>query len=97
MTHSLEQLSGEPAYPAAASPEELARFAHLQRRLAPLFRRVMPDPRAPRTVLVNPSLSLDAEIIANITGLPHYEERLLCMLLLLRLPLALVFATWLHR
>ena len=72
--------------PAPGSAEELARFAVLQKRLVPLFRRVFSDPRAPRTVLVNPSLSLDLEVIANITGLPHYEERLLCMLLLLRLP-----------
>ncbi|MDH3714570.1 MAG: peptide ligase PGM1-related protein [Gammaproteobacteria bacterium] len=72
--------------PPPGSLEELARFAELQRRLIPLFRRIFPDPREPRTVLVNPSLSLDSDVIANIQGLPHYEERLLCMLLLLRLP-----------
>ena len=71
---------------AAGSAEELARFAELQGRLGPLFARVFPDRAAPRTVLVNPSLSLDSEIIAGISGLPHYEERLLCMLMLLRLP-----------
>ncbi|MGI9302906.1 MAG: peptide ligase PGM1-related protein [Gammaproteobacteria bacterium] len=74
------------SYPPAGSPEELARFAALQARLAPMFQRVFPNPKAPRTVLVNPSLSLDADVVANIAGLPHYEERLLCMLLLLRLP-----------
>ena len=68
------------------SAQELDQFAELQQRLAPLFRRVFPNPREPRTVFVNPSLSLDADVIANITGIAHYEERLLCMLLLLRLP-----------
>lgn len=72
--------------PPPGSAEELARFADLQRRLAPLLARVMRDTREPRTVLVNPSLSLDSDVIQNIAGLPHYEERLLCMLLLLKLP-----------
>ncbi len=72
--------------PLPGSTQELNRFAELQHRLAPLFRRVFPNPREPRTVFVNPSLSLDADVIANITGIAHYEERLLCMLLLLRLP-----------
>ncbi len=71
---------------AAGSAEELLRFEAIQARLPDLFGSIFPDPKAPRTVLVNPSLSLDAEVLANISGLPHYEERLLCMLLLLRLP-----------
>ena len=79
-------MTADVRMPSPGSAEELARFAELQRRLIPLFRRVFPDPREPRTVLVNPSLSLDSEVIENIAGLPHYEERLLCMLLLLRLP-----------
>ena len=58
----------------------------------PLFRRVYPDhrfrpdPRVPRTVVVVPSLSLDAEELAKISGVHHYEERLLCMLMFLRMP-----------
>ncbi len=61
-------------------------FAHLQRRLAPLFEKVFPEPLEPRTVVVVPSLSLDADLLAKIAGVQHYEERLLCMLMLLRLP-----------
>ena len=72
--------------PEPGSAAELDRFATLQDRLRPLFERVFPDPRAPRTVLVVPSLTFDWEVIAKIAGLPHYEERLLCMLMLLRLP-----------
>ena len=51
------------------------RFAQLQARLAPLFRDVFADPRAPRTVVVIPGLSMDQEIISHVQGLSHYEER----------------------
>ena len=38
------------------------------------------------SVVVLPSLSLDADVLARVAGAHHYEERMLCMLLLLRLP-----------
>jgi hypothetical protein len=72
--------------PAPGSAEELARFAELQRRLAPLVRRVFPDRHAEQTVVVVPSMSLDPGELEKLTGATHYEERLLCMLMLLRLP-----------
>ena len=65
---------------------ELRRFTALQERLAPLVRRVFPDPLEPRTVVVVPSLSMPSGVLEKITGVQHYEERLLCMLMLLRLP-----------
>lgn len=68
------------------SSGELERFARLQEGLKPLFERAFPNPREPRTIVVVPSLSFDWEVIEKIQGLPHYEERLLCMLMLLRLP-----------
>jgi hypothetical protein len=40
----------------------------------------------PRTVLIVPSLSLDQQVMARISGVHHYEERMLCLLLLLRMP-----------
>ena len=40
--------------------------------------------RAP--VLVIPSLTLDSEVLMRISGVHHYEERMLCLLLLLRMP-----------
>jgi hypothetical protein len=44
--------------------------------------------------VVVPSLTLDAEELAKISGVHHYEERLLCMLMLLRMPRTrLVFVT----
>lgn len=75
-----------PLLPPPGSPEELRRFAELQRRLAPLFRRAFPDPQAPQTVVVIPSMTLDGAELEKLTGAPHYEERLLCVLMLLRRP-----------
>ena len=72
--------------PEPGSPTEHQAFQRLQSRLTTQFRDIFPDPRAPRTVLVIPSLSLDQEVMARIAGVHHYEERMLCMLLLLRLP-----------
>src|SRR3954451_21903547 len=72
--------------PVPGSAEERQCFAHIQERRAPLFQRAFPDPRAHQTVVVIPSLSLDAEELAKISGVPHYEERMLCMLMLLRMP-----------
>jgi len=68
------------------SAEELARFAELQARLPELIRTVFSDRLSPRTVVVVPGLSLDAEQLSRIPGALHYEERQLSMLLLLRLP-----------
>jgi len=73
-------------HPAPASPEELSVFADLQRQLPPLFRVISADDRQPHTVVVIPSLSMDQAELAKITGVHHYEERLLFMLMLLRLP-----------
>lgn len=68
------------------SPEEIAAFHGLQDRLADVFRRVTVDRRHPQTVVVVPSLSLDPEELAKVTGVHHYEERMLYMLMLLRRP-----------
>ncbi len=72
--------------PAPGSPEELAAFAALQARLPALFRDVFADAAAPRTVVVVPGLSMDAEVLAKVVGGRHYEERQLAMLMLLKLP-----------
>ena len=72
------------------SVDERLAFAEIQRRLAPLFARVFPCPAAERTVVVVPSMSLPREELVKLVGANHYEERLLCMLMLLRLPRASV-------
>jgi hypothetical protein len=71
---------GEPAQPDGEILQALqARFRHT-------FRETFSDPNAPRTVVIVPSLSLDREVLARISGVHHYEERMLCLLLLLRQP-----------
>jgi hypothetical protein len=66
--------------------KEAEAFSRLQSRLPDLFERVFPDRLHPRTVLIVPSMTLDAEVLSKVSGIHHYEERMLCMLLLLRLP-----------
>lgn len=78
--------SGQNLTPRADSPAELAAFGRIQARLAPMYRRVFSDDQAPRTVVVIPSLSLDPIELRKIRGVRHYEERMLCLLMLLRLP-----------
>ena len=76
--------SGNPYAPPDAA--DLARFAALQQRLAKSFTAIFENPAAPKTVVVIPSLSLDQEVMAKVSGAHHYEERMLCLLLLLRMP-----------
>jgi PGM1 C-terminal domain len=91
-TMSETHMTERPLVPG--SQQELARFAELQTRLAPLFRDVYVDPRAPRTVVIVPGLSMDQDVLSRIEGLQHYEERQLTMLMLLRLPnTRIVFVT----
>ena len=71
---------------APATADELARFHDLQTQFARSFRTIFSDPALPRSVLIVPSLSLDQEVLAKISGAHHYEERMLCLLLLLRMP-----------
>jgi hypothetical protein len=69
-----------------ATPEERERFRFLQERFAQSYAEIFDDAKLPRTVLIVPSLSLDQQVMAKISGVHHYEERLLCLLLLLRMP-----------
>jgi hypothetical protein len=94
MANVFSTLDSGAGIPEPGSAEELKAFARIQERLAPLAQRNISDPRAPQTVVVVPSLSLDTEELAKISGVHHYEERLLCMLMLLRMPRThLVFVT----
>ncbi len=72
--------------PMPGSPAELAAFSTLQAQMPDLFHRVTADRRQPQTVVVVPSLSLDPQELAKVTGVHHYEERMLYMLMLLRRP-----------
>lgn len=70
----------------AAADAERAAFKKLQDGFAGQFERVFSDPLHPRTVIVLPSLTLDQNVLSQISGVHHYEERMLCLLLLLRFP-----------
>ena len=61
-------------------------FQELQARFSLTYGKIFSDPNGPRTVVIVPSLSLDPEVLARISGVHHYEERMLCLLLLLRQP-----------
>ena len=72
--------------PAPGSQEEDVAYARIQSRFPDIYRNIFSDPKAPRTVVVLPSMSLDERELAKIEGVIHYEERMLCLLMLLRLP-----------
>src|SRR5215217_4220807 len=66
--------------------KEIEQFKKLQQCFVDQFEKVFPDKQAPKTVVIVPSLTMDVEILSKISGITHYEERLLCLLLLLRMP-----------
>jgi hypothetical protein len=74
------------SWPKPGSPEELTQFAALQTSIGDLYRGLFKDTRAPQTVVIVPSLSVDARELAKVTGFYHYEERQLVNLMLLRQP-----------
>ena len=73
-------------FDAPAAAQELAQFQALQAGFVRFYTQTYEDQNAPRTVVVVPSLSFDRDVIGKISGVHHYEERMLCLLLLLRMP-----------
>lgn len=79
------------ASPAPVSPNPgeghiLSSFARLQKEFTEEYARLFSDRLANKAVVIIPSLTMDEKILSRIDGIIHYEERLLCMLLLLRMP-----------
>lgn len=72
--------------PDPGSVEEATYFKKIQEQFKDQFEKAFPDKLAPKTVVIIPSLTLDQEILSKVKGVVHYEERLLCMLMLLRMP-----------
>ena len=70
-------------FPPLSAAED-ARYQELQQRLPELWKKVNRDNRGEQTILVVPSLSLDPRELNKISGVHHYEERLLYTLMLLR-------------
>ena len=79
--------------PSRLSPEETDRqFNALQRKLPPLWRSIQSFNQDPQTIVVVPSLSIDANVKG--VGQQALEERYLFLLLLLRQPRArLIYVT----
>src|ERR1700692_1237875 len=73
-------------YPALGSVEELRKFKKIQSRFSDQFELFFPDNLANKTIVVIPSLSLDQQVLSKLDGALHYEERLLCLLMLLHMP-----------
>lgn len=66
--------------------EEELLFKKMQQQFPKLFKKVFPGKFSCKSVVIIPSLTLDEEILSKISGIIHYEERLLCLLMLLRMP-----------
>lgn len=74
--------------PAPGSAEEKNLYKKLEARFSKQFEESFYDKLAPQTIVIVPSLTMDQEILSKINGINYYEERLLCLLMLLRLPRA---------
>lgn len=61
-------------------------FSLLQQQFAEHYQKIFLNDLAEKTVVILPSLTLDEEMLKTIRGIAHYEERMLCMLMLLRMP-----------
>lgn len=78
--------TSEADFPAPGSDSEKEMFYRLQAKLPTIYNNIAYNRQAPQTTVVVPSLSLDQEELSKIEGNMYYEERLLCMLMLLRRP-----------
>lgn len=85
---NMNAVRNEPARAASAigSADAAARFAALQAQFKTSYGEIFDDPQAKRTVVIVPSLTVDVDVMAKISGVHRYEERMLCLLLLLRMP-----------
>ena len=76
-----------------STAEARARFDRLQTRLVPLWKSIQTMSQDPQTIVVVPSMSLDAAVLSG-PEMQAYEERFLFLLLLLRQPRAeMVYVT----
>src|SRR6185503_1925261 len=61
-------------------------FATLQEKFANHFHEIFLNDLAEKTIVIIPSLTLDSDMLKTVKGVVHYEERMLCLLMLLRMP-----------
>ena len=79
-------MTNQSQFPVPGSAEEKAEFHKIQAKLPDIYRRLASDRNAAHTTIVVPSLTLDRAELAKIEGTMYYEERMLCMLMLLKRP-----------
>jgi hypothetical protein len=82
----LDQTPASSGFGPAGESGGVADLRPLQARFKAGFDKLFNDPGAPRTVVIVPSITFDREVMKRIAGVNHYEERMLCLLLLLRFP-----------
>ena len=70
----------------SSTPEELEAYNKLQSDFTASYEQCFSDDHAKKTIIVIPSLTLDQEVLEKVNGSIFYEERLLCLLMLLRMP-----------
>ena len=87
-THQLVFTKNADNAPQPGSIDEQQLFEQIQSGFLSQFESRFPDHHAEKTIVVIPSLTLDQEVLQKIEGAIHYEERLLCLLMLLRMPRA---------
>ena len=80
--------------PLPGSLKEQQIFAEIQNNFSKQFEQYFPDKQAAKTIVILPSLTLDQQMLRKIRGQVYYEERMLCLLMLLRMPMTkIVFVT----
>ena len=77
----MEIIENIPSSPQRTITADDVAFLGLQERFTKNFQDIFLNDLAEKTVVIIPSLSLDSEILKTITGVIHYEERMLCMLI----------------
>ena len=80
----------DPLRPSTADPAELAAFRELSARLPSIWSSIQSGPNWEHTSIIVPSLSVNQEELAKVSGASFYEERLLFSLIRLRNPRARV-------
>jgi hypothetical protein len=84
--HSNEAAHIQEKEPDFSLMQERELFHSLQQEFFHQYETIFPDKMAAKTIIVIPSLTLDQQILGKIKGHFYYEERLLCLLMLLRMP-----------
>ena len=72
--------------PLPDSLNERQIFTEIQNKFRKQFELSFADKLAAKTVVIIPSLTLDQQMLRKMRGHLYYEERMLCLLLLLRMP-----------